>query len=64
MSAPIKLIIAVVGSLLAYAIAAIFLTSIITGTTAADNMLQDLLPIVIAGGGLITTVVIAFKGEG
>ena len=63
MTSPVKLVIAVVGSLLAYAIAKIFLDSIITGTSAADTMLQDLLPIVIAGGALITIVVIAFKAE-
>ena len=63
MSTSVKLIIAVMGSLLAYAIAKIFLESVITGTSAGDTMMQDLLPVVIGGGTLITVVTIAFKAE-
>jgi len=40
-----------------------FLTSIITGTTTADTLLQNILPITIAGAVVLAIVMISFKAS-
>ena len=43
----------VVGSLIAYIIANILCTTLIEGTTAADNLITNIVPIVCAAGAVI-----------
>jgi len=58
-----KLIITVLGGLIAYYLSDTFLTSMITGTTTADEMLKSILPITIAGAVVISIVTIGFKAS-
>ena len=61
MSWATKLIITVLGGLIAYYLSDTFLTGIILGTTTADEMLKSILPITIAGAVVIAIVTIGFK---
>jgi len=56
-----KIIITVLGGLIAYALSDIFLAGIITGTTTADVLLTSILPITIAGAVVIAIVTVGFK---
>jgi len=56
-----KIIITVLGGLIAYYLSDVFLTGIITGTTTADTLLTSILPITIAGAVVIAIVTVGFK---
>ena len=56
-----KIVITVLGGLLAYYLSDTFLDSIITGTATADTLLQNILPITLAGAVVLAIVMIAFK---
>lgn len=55
-----KLVVIVLAGLIAYYLSDTFLTSIITGTTTADTLLQNILPITIAGAVVLAIVKFAF----
>jgi hypothetical protein len=56
-----RLIKVVVGGLVAYVVSALLITAFITGTTSADNLIETVVPIVIAAGVVIAIVVASFK---
>ena len=57
---PTALVVTVLGGLIAYYLSSTFLTSIITGTTTADILLTEILPITIAGAVVLGIVKLAF----
>ena len=58
-----KIIITVLGGLIAYYLSDTFLRGLITGTTTADEMLKSILPITIAGAVVIAIVTVGFKAS-
>lgn len=58
---PTGMVLLVLGGLIAYYLSDTFLTSIITGTTTADTLLRNILPITIAGAVVLGIVRFAFK---
>lgn len=63
MSWATKIIVTVLGGLIAYYLSDTFLTTIITGTTVADTLLKSILPITIAGAVVIAIVTVGFKAS-
>lgn len=59
-----RLIKVVIGGLVAYVVSALLISAFITGTTDSDNLIQTVLPIVIAAGVVIAVVVASFKTNG
>jgi hypothetical protein len=57
----VRLIKVVIGGLVAYVVSALLITAFITGTTDSDNLIQTVVPIVIAAGVVIGIVVASFK---
>lgn len=55
-----KLIVAVFGGLIAYYVSTVFTTSLITGTTTADNLITNLVPITLAAAVVIIIIRVAF----
>lgn len=55
-----KLVVLVLAGLISYYLSDTFLTSIITGTSTADTLLQNILPITIAGAIVLSIVKFAF----
>jgi hypothetical protein len=58
-----RLIKVVVGGLVAYVVSALLITAFITGTTSSDNLIETVVPIVIAAGVVIAIVVASFKTD-
>jgi hypothetical protein len=58
-----KIVVTVLGGLIAYYLSSTFLTGLITGTTTADTLLQNILPITIAGAVVLAIVMISFKAS-
>lgn len=56
-----RLIKVVVGGLLAYIISSLLITALVTGTSSADNLIQTVLPIVIAAGAVVGVIVASFR---
>ena len=56
-----RLIKTVIGGLVAYVVSALLITAFVTGTTASDNLISSIVPIVIAAGVVIAIVVGSFK---
>ena len=56
-----RLIMAVFGGLISYYIATIFTTSLITGTTTADNLISNLVPITLGAAVVVIIITVAFK---
>lgn len=54
------LITAVFGALIAYYVATIFTTSLITGTTTADNLITNLVPITLAAVAVVIIISVGF----
>ena len=55
------LISAVFGALIAYYVATIFSTTLITGTTTADNLINSLVPITLAAVAVIIIITVGFN---
>ena len=55
------LISAVFGALISYYVATIFTTSLITGTTVADNLVTSLVPITLAAVAVIIVITVGFS---
>lgn len=55
------LITATFGALISYYIATIFTTSLITGTTTADNLITQLFPITLAAVAVIIVISVGFS---
>jgi len=56
-----RLTMAVFGGLISYYIATIFTTSLITGTTTADNLISNLVPITLGAAVVVIIITVAFK---
>lgn len=54
------LITAVFGALISYYVATIFTTSLITGTTTADNLITELVPITLAAVAVVIIISVGF----
>jgi len=54
------LITAVFGALIAYYVATIFTTQLITGTTTADNLISTLVPITLAAVAVVVIITVGF----
>jgi len=54
------LITAVFGALIAYYVATIFTTQLITGTTTADNLITNLVPITLAAVAVVVIISVGF----
>ena len=54
------LITATFGALIAYYVATIFTTSLITGTTVADNLITSLVPITLAAVAVVVIISVGF----
>ena len=55
------LITAVFGALIAYYVATIFTTTLILGTTTADLLIQNLVPITLAAVAVIVIITVGFS---
>ena len=55
------LISAVFGALIAYYVATIFTTTLITGTTTGDILIQNLVPITLAAVAVIIIITVVFS---
>lgn len=56
-----RLIKVVIGGLVAYVVSSLLITAFVTGTTSSDNLIQTVLPIVIAAAVVIGVVVTSFR---
>ena len=55
------LIQAVAGSLIAYVIGALFCSTLITGTTSGDNLINTLVPITLAAVVVVVIISVGFS---